>query len=64
MADDELRAYARKLRLGNVEDVYEQVEFRDRRQYLMDLFDRMIRERQTKRAAPDEKGGIPVPEDP
>lgn len=50
MADAELRAYARKLRLGNVEEIYEQVEFRNRRQYLMDLFELMIKQRQTRRA--------------
>ncbi len=50
MADTELRAYARKLRLGNVEDIYEQAEFINRRQYLMDLFELMVQQRQTRRA--------------
>jgi DNA replication protein DnaC len=46
---ERLKEYSKKLRLGNIEELYEEVEFKDRRQYLTDLFALLVEQRRAKR---------------
>ncbi len=58
---DTLRAYARNLKLGNIEEIYDQIEFEDRRQYVTDLLGLMIEQRRARRAERlIKKAGFPV----
>ena len=47
---DQLRDYARQLKLGNIEELYDRVEFKEKRQYLTDLLELMLEQRRAKRA--------------
>ena len=58
---DQLRDYARQLKLGNIEDLYDRVQFKDKRQYLTDLLELMLDQRRAKRADRlIRKAGFPV----
>jgi len=47
---DNLRIYARKLRLGNIEEIYDQVEFETKRQYVTALLELMVKQRRARSA--------------
>jgi len=46
---DRLSEYSRLLRLGNLAELYEQVEFEDRRQYLTGVLELMVEQRRVRR---------------
>jgi len=48
--DSELRKHCKTLKLGNLEEFVEEVEFKDRRQYLTEIMGKVIRQRRANRA--------------
>lgn len=50
MMSDRLREHCKTLKLGNLEEFVQEVEFEDRRQYLTDILSRAIQQRRANRA--------------
>jgi len=50
MTDDRLRSCCKRLKLGNLVDLYDQVVYEDRRQYLTDVLELALEHRRTRRA--------------
>lgn len=59
---DKLKDYSRQLRLGNLAEIYDQVEFENRRQYLTGIMELMIQQRRLKRTKRlIKRAGFPAP---
>lgn len=57
-----LEALCKELKLGDVHEIIESVEYRDRRQYITDLFSKMVELRRNKRANHlIKRAGFPTP---